>query len=128
MSTLGRLNFLTIVLIALGLLSGCANNGPAKTVETFFRSIEKGDLDIAVDQLSIQITGTFGRDKLKVSLSEFSQDINAVGGIESIETDETINGNVAVVNYSITIGDGSTENGTMDLIKEDGDWKIQDSP
>jgi len=42
--------------------------------------------------------------------------------------DENITGETAWVTVEITYGDGSSETDSMDLIKEDGRWKIDVDP
>lgn len=124
MQSLKQQKLFVVALLVIGiLLTGCSS-GPSRTVERFFRATEDGKQSEAVDLLSSQVIATFGRDKLIAGLADRTREIESLGGIDSIATDETINGDSASVNVTVTYGDGSVESDRVDLIKEDGDWKI----
>lgn len=82
-------------------------------------------MEAAVNQFSSQAINTFGADKLKAGLAQSTHDVIQKGGIASIETSETVIGDLATVQYTVTFNDGSTESGSQEMIKEDGDWKMQ---
>lgn len=72
---------------------------------------------------------TLGRDKWKSALAGAVDDIQSKGGISSIEiVDKKVHGDIATVTVKVTFGDGSSETDTIDLIKENGKWKIQIVP
>lgn len=117
------------LLVALALLAGllaCGARGPAVTVQTFYRAVEDGRLDVAVDQLSSSMVDTMGREKLKTALREMTKQVADKGGIDRIEIlTEEVTGEVAEVAVRVTYGNGTTDEEEVDLAKEDGEWKIQ---
>lgn len=118
-----RLSRSACFLALSALLAGCQPS-PQSTVKGFFKDLEGGEINQAADTLSEEASQLYG-SKLKMGLQQAPEEIEAIGGIKKIEiTDEEINGDLAEVAYVIEFGDGSTESGTMELIKEDGDWKI----
>jgi len=107
---------LTSLMLIVALVStiGCNTGGsPSKVTRQFFAAVEKGDVK-TYSELSTpetaQIIVMFG-EKAKGS-------IIAKGGI--VSTEETINGDTAVV--EITFKDGSKEK--LDFKKIDGKWKV----
>ena len=122
-----RRQFISLTLITASSLAfyGCFKSGPGKTVEKFYSAIEKGEIDNAIGFMSSSTTSTFGEDKMRLFMNEGVKQIKEKQGIKSIKIDsEEITGDTATVNYTITYGDETTENDTLDLIKEEGQWKI----
>ena len=118
-----RLSRLACLLMLPAFLAGCQPS-PKSTVKGFFNDLEGGEINRATDTLSEEASQLYG-SKLKMGLQQAPEEIEAMGGIRKIEiTDEAVKGDLAEVAYVIEFGDGSTESGTMELIKEDGDWKI----
>lgn len=116
---------LVLVMMMTALAScGLFKPGPSKVVKTFYRDIEAGKIDDATKLFSAQVIQTFG-SKLSSVMSAQTRTIQAKGGIKSIDTKENVTGDLAKVEYVVNYGDGSSEKGTIDLIKEKGDWKIQ---
>jgi hypothetical protein len=107
------------------ILSSCFKPGPGKTVENFHRSLETGDLDQAISFFSSSITDNFGQDKIKLVMSQAVSQTKEKGGIKSLKINsEEITGDVAKVNYTIIYGDDSSTTDTIELIKENDQWKI----
>lgn len=79
--------------------------------------------------LSSSTLQSLGDDKWQAALIEASHQMADQGGLKSVQiVDETVNGDIARVSVRITMEDGSEETDTIDLIKEDGDWKIKIDP
>jgi hypothetical protein len=101
--------------------------GPEATVRNFYKALEKGELDKAVDKLSAQALA-LGRDKLKAGLAEVTQETKEKGGIKSLDFQNTeITGDVATLKLVIQFGNDTSETQNVKLVKEDGRWKIQPS-
>jgi hypothetical protein len=97
---------------------------PSQVVKSFYRNIESGKIEEAAKLLSSQSVQTFG-SKFRAVMPNETNKIKSKGGIRSIETEESVTGEVAKVTCKVTYGDNSTEDDVLDLIKENGDWKIQ---
>ncbi|MBM3163458.1 MAG: DUF4878 domain-containing protein [Chlorobi bacterium] len=110
---------------AIMAIAGCSlfNTGPSSVVKKFFYSVEAGKTEDAINLLSTETKQMFG-GKFNAYIAQQTVDIKKKGGIASIETQESITGDTARVTYTVTYGDGSTEEGKNDLIKQDGKWKM----
>jgi hypothetical protein len=112
---------LAVVLVAA---CGAIRPGPAATVERFYRHVEAGKIDNAIDLISSSLTQLFG-DKIRSGIAEQSREIRSKGGISSIRIEqETVTGDTAEVVVIITFGNGSTQRDTSKLIRENGKWRI----
>lgn len=112
------------VVVVLGLV-GCSGSSPSATVKNFYKYIEREQYEKAASLISRQAIDAYGIDKLVSVLRMQSSQIQQAGGIKSFKvTDQTIVNDNAVVYYEITTGDGTVAPGSVNLIKEDGDWKI----
>ncbi len=122
------MNRRNLTLIATGtLFLSCLafSPGPGRTVEKFYRLVEEGEVEQAMDLLSEELVGAMGATKLKAAIREQTESIKAKGGIKSIKiVDEDITGDIAQVVAEVTFGDGQTSRETGKLIKEKGKWKL----
>lgn len=109
--------------VLIGFLTGCQAS-PGSTVRDFFKDLEQGEINRASESFSSQTNELYG-NKLQVGMREVPAQLEAKKGIKKIKIlDESVKGDLAKVAYQIEFGDGSTEEGTLDLIKEEGKWKI----
>jgi hypothetical protein len=108
-------------------LSGCGLfSGPSRTTKDFYRHLESGNLDKAMTLVSSRVKNGMGVDKLRVGLGQATRAIKQHGGIDSIDiTREEITGEIADVLGTIKYKDGTIENLTEKLVKENGDWKLE---
>src|SRR6266404_1125730 len=119
--------FLTIALIGLlNVGNGCnLSVGPSRTVETFIRTVERGEVDRAATFFSSGFINNRGIGPLKEDLSRVASDVKEHGGIKSIKIlKEDLVGQVAEVSVEITRGNGYVAVVRYKLIKEQGAWKI----
>lgn len=118
-----------VLVMMMVLLASCGlfKPGPSTVVKTFYHDVEAGKIEEATKLFSTQAVQTFG-SKLTSVMSEQTRMIEKKGGIKSIDTKENITGDLAKVDYTVTYGDKSVEKGRIDMIKENGDWKMQISP
>lgn len=122
-----RIICITVFLLAI-LLAGCSV-GPRVVVQNFFQAVDNGNIDEAMGYLSTSTIQSLGYGKWQAALIEGSQQMAAQGGLRSINiVNETINGDIAQITFRITMGDGSEETNNVDLVKEDGNWKIRIDP
>lgn len=117
--------FVAILLVSL--LAGCSlfSSSPGKTVEKFYRAVEAGEIDTAAGYLSNKVLQNLGYEKLKQGLTQQTRNINDKGRIRTIEiTNEDIIGETAQVTVKVTFGNGETTTEKINLVKEEGDWRI----
>lgn len=115
-----------LTLVLVGLLAGACARGPAQTVESFYRHVEDGELDAAIELISQGTLSQLGEDKMRAALRQATQDIQEKGGIDKIEVvEEKTTGEVSEVTVVIHYGDNSTSRESVDLVQEDGDWRLQ---
>jgi hypothetical protein len=116
---------LTLFTVSSVVFYGCFKRGPGKTVELFYRSLEKGDIDNAMGVFSSSTTNNFPRNKIQLYMNEAVKETQEKQGIKSFKIDrEDITGDTAKVSYTVEYGNGTIENETLELIKENGEWKI----
>jgi hypothetical protein len=117
------LSVLILILVAT-MLTGCSA-GPDKTVQKFFTALDKGKVSEATGYLSSATLSSLGMDKWQGALMEASNGFAEYGGIRSVKIlEQDVQGDTARITFRITMGDGSEEVDTMDLVRENGDWKI----
>ncbi len=109
-------------------LAGCSS-GPDGAVKAFFKALDAGKVDEATGYLSASTLGTLGHDKWQAAWVSAATEMQSKGGLSSVDVvDKKVHGDVATIIVKLTFGDGSSETNTMNLLKENGDWKIQMMP
>jgi len=107
------------------ILSSCFKAGPGKTVEKFHRALEKGEIEDAKILISGSAKSTLPDDKMNLLMNEAVKQTKEKQGIKSFKIDqEEITGETAKVSYTIEFGNGTKETETVELIKENDEWKI----
>ena len=105
--------------------SGCVGSSPSKTVKEFYSAIDHGNISKATGLFSNRVIQTFGLSKLQQTIEFQLKAVENSGGIDSIEIiDEQIFGDTALVNIEVTYGNGNVIREDVQLVKEDGNWKI----
>ncbi len=115
----------SIILIFAMVYFGCGSaNTPPDVAKEFLTKIEKGDKG-AVNLMHSGLISMMGKEKLEKGLMDESEKMNKKGGIASIDIlEEKINEDDAVLKVKVNYKDGSNKTEKMNLIKENGDWKI----
>lgn len=120
----GLLAALMMVTVSCSVLSG-----PKAAVKGFFNALDNSDVEKAIGYLSTGTIDTIGYSKWITVIEEMIDEIAAKGGIEEIDIGEEITtGDFSQVDVGIRFGDGSYEDSTIELVKEDGAWKIEMNP
>lgn len=115
-------------LLCLLLLGACAGRTPGSAVTSFYRAVERGDTDEALEFVDQQVVATLGRDKLRLGLLEQAKEIQSKGGISDIEiTNEQVSGETATVASVVKYGDGTQEMENHQLVRQEGKWRIRPS-
>lgn len=116
--------WIVIALIVFG-TAACGGSGPSAAVKGFYKAVENEDFEKAIEYFSNNTINSYGLNKLQQVLVYQVQELQNYGGIKSIEIiDETVVQDTALVKVRIAMKDGSTIEDSVNLIKEDGDWKI----
>lgn len=122
---LRRLLHIAPLVLLLPLLAACGPPGPEKTVERFYRALEQGEIDAAMELMAAGFSDTIGEEKLRAGLEAQARDIRKKGGIRSFEiTEREMQGELATVRGTVVFDNGDTEQFSTDLVREDGRWKI----
>ncbi|MHC1738657.1 MAG: DUF4878 domain-containing protein [Ignavibacteriaceae bacterium] len=111
-------------LFSIGVIGCGSASGPADVAKDFMTKIEDNDKS-AIDHLSPQLIQALGKEKLEKGIEKESENIRKLGGIKSIEIEEeTVKEKTARLKLKISYGDGSSKNDNVNLLLEDGKWKI----
>lgn len=110
---------------ALGLTAGCGGDGPDDAVTGFADAVAEGDYDAACNYLSAEIQAAAEdeggcSEGLEVALTD--EDVSQAESLEAEVIEET--DDTATVESS-TEGEAPEE---VELVKEDGEWKIAGLP
>ena len=101
-------------------LIGCSK-GPDKVAVKFFEAMADGDFDKAAEYASKDTKPMIKMMAGMPNAKEESQKENKGAKFKAVET--KINGDKASVKVERT-KDGKTETNDVNLVKEDGDWKV----
>jgi hypothetical protein len=117
---------LAIFAISILLMAGgCSGSSPSRTVKDFYGAIGRGDVETATAQMASRVIDQVGLNKLQQSIEFQVQAVEQAGGIKSVKiTDEQIFDDAALVTTQVDFGDGTSATETVQLVKEDGRWKI----
>lgn len=99
-----------------------------EAAEAFYGHLDAGEIEAAIDLLSVQLVGQFGREKIRAGLQETALDIQKKGGIDSVEIERPegeATSEVALVTATVRFGNGTSSVETLKLALEDGAWRIQ---
>ena len=114
------------LILALPLLfHGCAwLRSPERTVTSFLSAAGKGEIDTAMGLLSSR-TLALGEAKIKAGLQKYASDVAEKGGLQSAAAENVVvNGQVATAVGISTFGNGTVSREKVQLLKEDGAWKV----
>ena len=121
-----------LILGALVLLNSCgsgSSSSPAATVKEFSNKVEKGDFEGAIGCIATdgKAVDKEAKGKLTLLLGMAKGEVDKKKGIKDMEVlSETIDpdGKTATVKMKFTYGDGSVNEESNSLVKEDGKWKL----
>jgi len=125
-----RLILVVVVLLLANLSCGIFTKGPDKTVESFYKAVDKGKVDEALGYLSYDTIQTLGYNKWRSALTDASRQASLEGeGIKRIKIlEKNVNGDFAWVTVEVFYKDGTSEVSTFDLVKENNEWKLEINP
>jgi hypothetical protein len=114
-----------VILLSLGIIGcGLLNRGPEATVKNFYKAVENGNFDDAINLLSNKVK-SMGKDKLRAGLAEVTREMKSKGDVKSLDiTKMDITGDMADGQVKLEFGNGSSKTEAVKLIKEDGAWRL----
>jgi Domain of unknown function (DUF4878) len=120
--------FLTLILLACvaSSLSGCVGSSPSATVRSFYKAVNSGDYQKATSMFSSRIVSMVGLQKLEQSIQYQVETLKAAGGVKTINVsnERIYNNTQALVDVELVMNDGTSNQQTVQLVKENGVWKI----
>jgi hypothetical protein len=123
----GGMRKFSAIFILVTLLIGCSrSSSPSKAVKNFYQLVEKGEVTAAYEMISVggkRLMDPFGGKS--VLIEQGTEKIKETGGIKDFKIiSEDVQGEIATEEFIIIYGNGSKEENSERLIKEDGKWKI----
>lgn len=117
---------------SLFILNSCgigSSGSPAATVKEFSNKVEKGDFEGAIGRISTdgRSMDKEAKEELTLLLGMAKKEVDKKKGIKNMEVlSETIDpdGKTATVKMKYTYGNGSVNEESNSLVKEDGKWKL----
>ena len=114
------------------ILNSCESGSsvsPAATVKEFSDKIEKGEFEQAIGCIATyeKPLDKEAKDELTLLLGMAKREVDKKKGIKNMELlNETIgpDGKTAIVKIRYTYGDGSVNEESNSLVKEEGRWKL----
>lgn len=107
------------------LLSACSGGGPEGVVKSFYKALDKGEVSAAREHLSRQLTEMLGGAKLDAALGAAAGKIRECGGIDDLEVALVGEGELRSGSSTMSFkGECEPEQEDLNLVKEDGSWKI----
>ena len=112
-------------LLSLTLLLSACVSGPENTLTDFYAAVEKGNIQEARSLISSRLLMQLGPAKTEAMLMKENKTLNACGGTSSVTTEFTGEGEVRFGKVTVKFkGDCKVRQHDVNLIKEEGKWKI----
>jgi hypothetical protein len=108
-----------LVIVAAGAYIYLNRSTPDKTITTYYAALVHGDYQTAYDQLSTAAKGNI----TEPDFVKFWQIRCGVKAWSLITTQEQ--GSTATAKVTLTLGNGQTRPASINMIEENGTWKIQ---
>jgi len=115
-----------LILVSFCLISCSSFDSPSTVITKFYTLVEKGKVNDAYKFITQE-----GKEMLKrygsgvSALSKGTDKIKSKGGIKSLKIlSEEITGDTATVKFELNYGNGTKENDSEKLVKEEGSWRI----
>jgi uncharacterized membrane protein YvbJ len=116
--------FLVVALCLVSAGCGLFSTGPEATVKKFYKAVENGEFDDAMNLMSNKVKSV-GKDKLRAGLAQVTREMKSKGGVKNLDIVKMdVTGEMADGQVKIEFGDGSSKSDSVKLIKEEGKWRI----
>ena len=104
--------------------SGLSARSPDEVVKKLYLDVERGNVDAVIASLSRRYVARMGEEKMRALIEEQRRHLESQGGILSIEIETKVDGDTARGHVTMKFKNGREKEERIDLIKEDGKWKI----
>lgn len=109
-----------------------AGKSEGAVISKFYEAIAAGKSDDAIKAIALsgvpEAQSSEFKNKTEKLIAQEKAKIEAKGGIKSVEAnkagDAAVNKDQTPFSVKVTFGDGSTQEGTVNLVKDGNDWKI----
>ena len=121
---------LAVLILCAGLgacSSSSTDSGPEATVREFYRSINEGDYSNAMTLYSAEALDLWEDPEVVAnsSFADWAKGETKSGEVDRVEiVQETLTEKTANVKFEVRYSDGSATSRTVDLVQEDGRWKM----
>lgn len=112
------------------LLAACSASGPEAFTKHYYATISEGETEQILELFSYkdmeQAQMTAARGKVTMMVGMMQAGVKTAGGIEEVEivkvnqTDD----DHATVDHILHMGDGTSSEETLNLVRVDGEWKV----
>ncbi|MBP6961913.1 hypothetical protein KBB49_00035 [Candidatus Saccharibacteria bacterium] len=117
---------IAIIIIALVAIVNQATSGATKASNQFLNAVQSNQSNVAYELFSSEVKDNVTKDDFKEVVSQIGPILNTdekmTGKSVEAETGKPSTGQVL---YEIKGTDGKTYEIAIDLVKEDGDWKVE---
>ena len=117
--------------LSLGLLVVClacsGGGGPADSVKLFYDHLNQGNYTEAMSLYSAEAMETVEdlAQHADISFEQFAETLTNHGTLDGVKIlDTAVDGQTATVQYRLDYGNGSSKQGTVELTRENGEWKL----
>ncbi|HEY7914876.1 MAG TPA: zinc-ribbon domain-containing protein [Blastocatellia bacterium] len=134
----GAIAALVLIAALVGYLIFSGGSGsPSDVARRYVRALESGNGNELLSLLSKRQLASLGIDRTNEAqmklfnegMGRAAAQIKSEGGVAGVETkNENITGETATVDVTVKPGQGQAETQTVRLIREDGQWKIDELP
>lgn len=112
-----------LAVLALFVLTSCGQS-PKNVVEDYIVSLDKGEISEAYDLIAKQVIVQVGERKIKLILREQASKMQKKGGLDDLKIIGESKGEIGHYTIHMTFKDESKMDDDVNVVKEDGDWKV----
>lgn len=112
------------LIVAVFLLAYTATSGAAKVSDEFIDSLQAGDGDTAYSLLSAEVQEIAPEDEFAAFVDQVGPILNTEESKTSQEVESVDGVDTALVTYEITGTDGIEYVIAVELVEEDGEWRV----
>jgi hypothetical protein len=120
-----------VILIVLLSGGGGGSSSPSQAVRSLIDAQLRGDTDAFIgyftkaDRDAIAREGAASRQQIDAVVKQAANRVKTTGNPEVNIKKEQVNGDTATVDFEVKWKDGDANQATLNLIKEDGSWRIK---
>lgn len=126
-------SYMLLITVMALFMTSCSSSGPGSAFKSYMEKMKTGDYKgcaqgFAVDETKTPEQNAKATEMIESILTDKADKaIKEKGGLKDVEVlEESISedGNTATLKVKFTYGDGSEQENTQDMIKQNGEWKM----